>query len=106
MIRVLYRWRVETSRRPAFATWWHDGTLRIRSAHPGALGSTLMAPSTDDAQMVAIARWRSRQDLEAFWAEPGGSPFEAAELQSVEVFDELDDLTVGGPPAHPEDPGS
>lgn len=94
VIRAVYRWSVPTDRRDDFATWWHDGTLRIRSTRPGALGSILLAPVDDADHLVAIARWRSRRDLEAFWAEPGGDPFEGATLVSVEVLDELDDLSV------------
>jgi heme-degrading monooxygenase HmoA len=97
MIRVIYRWRVDPDRREEFAAWWHAGTLRIRSTRPGALGSTLLAPSTDVLQFAAVARWRSREDVEAFWAEPGGSPFDGAELISTETFEEVDDLTLQDP---------
>jgi hypothetical protein len=45
---------------------------------------------------VAVARWRSREDLEAFWADPAGAPFDEAELVSTEVFEEVDDLTLKG----------
>ena len=94
MIRVMYRWRVDQERREDFAMWWHEGTLRIRSSFDGALGSTLLAPKDDDAHFVAIARWRSGDDLESFWANPGGPGFDGAELESVEVFEELDDLSL------------
>lgn len=78
-------------------TWWHEGTLRIRSSRPGALGSTLLAPTGDDSRLVAIARWRSVDDLEAFWANPGGSQFQGAELESTEIYEEVDDLTLPAP---------
>lgn len=97
VIRAIYRWRVDPDRRAEFATWWHDGTQRIRASRPGALGSILLAPVDDEAHLVAVARWRSRQDIEAFWADPGGEPFDGATLVSAEVLTELDDLTVHEP---------
>jgi heme-degrading monooxygenase HmoA len=96
MIRVIYRWRVDPERRDEFVVWWHEGTLRIRSTRPGALGSTLLTPTDDPLHFVAVARWRSREDLEAFWADPAGAPFDEAELVSTEVFEEVDDLTLKG----------
>ncbi len=99
MIRVIYRWRVDLDRRSDFAAWWHEGTLRIRGSHPGALGSTLLAPVDDDDHVVAIAQWSSMEDLEAFWADPGSSALDDAHLALVEVFDEVDDLTIPGPTA-------
>ena len=94
MIQVIYRWRVDPGRRKSFAAWWHEGTVRIRSTFPGALGSTLLAPTTEASHFVAVARWRSIEDLEAFWADAGGTPFDGAELVSAEVFDEVDNLTL------------
>ena len=94
MIRVVYRWQVPAPRRDAFATWWHEGTLRIRAERPGALGSTLLRPVGDDEHMVAVASWRSTQELEAFWASAGGAGFDGARLVSTEVFEEVDDLTL------------
>lgn len=102
MIRVLYRWRVEPARQAAFVEWWHDGTLRIRARHDGALGSTLLAPEGDGEHLCAIASWRARADLEAFWAMPGGSPaFAGAVLESAQIFEELDDLTLAAPGTEP-----
>jgi heme-degrading monooxygenase HmoA len=98
---VIYRWRVDRERHADFATWWHDGTIRIRSSRPGALGSTLLAPTGDDDHLVAIARWRSKDDLDSFWADPGGSAFAGAELESVEILEELDDLSLYEPQTDP-----
>ena len=39
------------------------------------------------------------EDLEAFWADPGSSALDDAHLALVEVFDEVDDLTIPGPTA-------
>jgi heme-degrading monooxygenase HmoA len=94
MIRALYRWEVAPGSEPAFRDWWHDGTLGIRRDRAGALGSVLLRTHDDPPSFVAVARWRSKADLEAFWASAGGKPFADATLVSVQVLDELDDLEV------------
>jgi heme-degrading monooxygenase HmoA len=93
MIRVVYRWRVEPHRQDAFRPWWHQGTISIRSTQQGALGSTLCRSTEDPDILVGIARWKSRQDVERFWASAGPVTFEGALMESIEVLDELDDLT-------------
>lgn len=94
MIRVVYRWRVESDRYAEFVQWWHEGTLRIRSDHPGAMGSTLCRPSPPGETVVAIARWKSQEDLERLWKSAGGSEFPWAEMESVELLEEVDHLTT------------
>jgi hypothetical protein len=42
-----------------------------------------------------VARWRDREALEWFWARPPGMPFPGAELESADIYDEVDDLTLG-----------
>lgn len=96
MIRVIYRWRVDHDRYSEFVQWWHAGTLRIRSEHEGAMGSTLCSPMPSGDRVVAIARWKSKKDLERFWQNSGGSPFPWAEMESVELLDEVDHLTREG----------
>jgi len=93
VIRVLYRWQVPAAKRDAFAAWWHAGTLRIRAERAGAMGSTLLRPLDDADHMVGAARWRTREDLEAFWASAGGDGFDGARLVATEVLEEVDDLT-------------
>ena len=94
MVRVLYRWRVAPGRHEQFVSWWHHGTVRIRERQPGALGSTLCRTSDDAESFVGIARWESRTAVEAFWAQATGDGFDGAVLESIEVLDELDDLTL------------
>jgi antibiotic biosynthesis monooxygenase (ABM) superfamily enzyme len=93
VIRVIYRWRVEVDRHAEFVQWWHAGTLRIRTEYPGAMGSTLCRRTPVTEGVVAIARWRSQEDLERFWQSPGGSQFPGAEMESIEILNELDHLT-------------
>ena len=94
MIRVVYRWRVEQERQEEFARWWHEGTLRIRDANPGAFGSVLCRSTSDPALLVGIARWNSRSDLERFWQRTGKIEFAGSTMETIEILDELDDLTI------------
>jgi heme-degrading monooxygenase HmoA len=97
VIRVVYRWHVEAATESAFVAWWHEGTLGIRASQPGAMGSTLCRSIKDPGQLVGIARWESRAHLEAFWGGAGAVEFPGATLEDVEIFDELDHLTMGEP---------
>ncbi len=96
MIRVIYRWTVAPEAAADFRAWWHEGTMAIRRDRAGALGSALLRSEVDPDAFVGVARWRSKTDLEAFWAAAGGSTFPHAELTSVEILDELDDLEIKG----------
>lgn len=95
MIRVVYRWQVNAEAATEFERRWHEGTVEIRRLRPGALGSLLLRSRGDPEQYVGVARWTTEDDLAAFWENAGTRNVGDAELQSVEVFDELDDLTIG-----------
>jgi len=97
VIRVLYRWEVVPGAETSFTQWWHEGTLAIRENHQGALGSTLMRTQDDRCQFAAVARWRSLEDIEAFWQSGETVPFPDAALITTEVFAEIDDLVVSDP---------
>jgi antibiotic biosynthesis monooxygenase (ABM) superfamily enzyme len=97
MIRAIYRWWVLPEHQADFLSWWHEGTVRIRSSKLGARGSTILSAGSDRNHYVAIARWESLSALTAFWNDPGGVQFEDAELVSVEVLEEIDHLTVEEP---------
>ncbi|HTT86979.1 MAG TPA: antibiotic biosynthesis monooxygenase, partial [Acidimicrobiales bacterium] len=96
VIRVVYRWRLEPGRSTDFVRWWHEMTLRIRSGQPGAMGSTLLRAGHDDAQLVGIARWESEEQLVAFWERMSPLEFPGAVLESMEILEELDHLTLEG----------
>ena len=96
MIRVIYRWSVPPEAESDFLTWWHDGTMSIRNSHDGAMGSTLLRSTEAPTTFVAVARWRSREHLARFRRTAGVRPFAGATLETIEVFEEIDDLTVHG----------
>src|SRR5438045_9181398 len=94
MTRVTYRWQREAGIADQFAAWWHERTLTIRGSQPGAMGSTLLR-SPDGTTFVGVARWASEGDLAAFREAMGSVSFPGANLVSIEVLEEVDDLTVG-----------
>jgi heme-degrading monooxygenase HmoA len=96
VIRVIYRWSVGAGSESDFLTWWHDGTMSIRNSHDGAMGSTLLRSTESPTTFVAVARWRSRDHLARFRRTAGVRPFADAALESIEVLEEIDDLTVHG----------
>ena len=96
MIRVIYRWRLDEGRAPDFAAWWHEGTLRIRSTQPGAMGSTLLRPTEEANCLVGVARWESKDELTSFWERMSPLEFPGADLLSLEVLEEVDHLTLEG----------
>lgn len=94
MIRVIYRWKVQPGAESAFLTWWHDGTMSIRSAHDGAMGSTLLRSSESPTTFVAVARWKSQEHLARFRRAADVRRFAGATLETIEVLEEIDDLTI------------
>lgn len=94
MIRVIYRWRIDPEVTPDFVTWWHEGTLRIRSTQPGARGSTLLRSPDDEDCLVGIARWEDKEKLTAFWERMSPLEFPGAVLESLEILEEVDHLTL------------
>jgi heme-degrading monooxygenase HmoA len=95
MIRVFYRWRVVAGAEATFRAWWHDGTLRIRNEQAGALGSCLLRSDTDPLSFTGLARWETREHLEAFWRSAEGQTNPYGELLDIELLEEVDDLIIG-----------
>ena len=96
MIRVIYRWSIDAATGADFAAWWHLATIRIRSTEPGAMGSTLLRSPDDDACVIGIARWRDKGHVTAFWERSTPLEFPGAVLQSLEILEEVDHLTLEG----------
>ena len=103
MIRVIYRWTVDPAEQERFCDAWRAATERIRREEPGAMGSTLLRPVDDHETWVGLARWRSRQDIEAFWARGETTPLPGATFLSAEILDEWAHLTIEEPDASPPD---
>ena len=96
MIRVIYRWKVQSGTESDFISWWHEGTMSIRRSHEGAMGSTLLRSREAPTAFVAVARWKSHEHLARFRRTAGALRFPGATLETIEILEEIDDLTVHG----------
>ena len=102
-VRVIYRWSVDPEQTSSFVDAWRHATQRILAKEPGAMGSTLLQPPDEPHTWIGLARWRSRADVEAFWARGAAVALPGATFQSAEVLHERVHLTIEDDPApHPE----
>ena len=99
-MRVMYRWKVKPGKEQVFARAWTDGTKFIRGTVKGARGSLLLQSGKNICEFVAIARWTSAADWQAFRRaeKPPLESFRTAaavgQLQAVEPLSEVRDLRV------------
>lgn len=98
MIRAVYRWHVKAGEEDTFVKAWEQGTQAIRERIQGAQGSLLLHSYSESSEFVAIARWQSFEDWQAFSRDQTPDP-EALQrmtavstLVSTEVFEEVQDL--------------
>lgn len=100
MIRVMYRWKVNPGQEAVFAKAWTQGTKLIRATVKGARGSLLLQSRKNPCEFVAIARWVSVEDWQAFrrGEKPDLESFRTAaavsQMQAVEPLGEIRDLRV------------
>jgi heme-degrading monooxygenase HmoA len=94
VIRVLYRWAVDPATEDQFIEAWREATERIRAHEPGALGSTLLRPADSPNTLVGFARWHRREDVEAFWNSGNATPLPDATLESIEIMEEIEHMTL------------
>jgi heme-degrading monooxygenase HmoA len=102
MIRAIYRWEVQPGAEEAFVNAWIRGTEVIREHVKGAQGSVLLRNRSKPVEFIAIARWESFADWQAFSdaKPPAPRAFQCVEevstLISAEVCDEIYDLVFDG----------
>ena len=102
MIRAIYRWQVQPGGEAIFVAAWRHGTRAIRARIRGAQGSVLLRNHQQPAEFIAIARWDSVEDWQAFSmadilavdAEAFQRMAAVSTLVSTEVGEELEDLVV------------
>jgi heme-degrading monooxygenase HmoA len=97
MIRVFYRWKVKQHGVDSFVKAWSQATREIRANVKGARGSILLRDHDDPSKFLAIARWNSFEEWQAFrQVRPpdraaAQAMLAAGELLSAEPLDEVGD---------------
>lgn len=99
MIRIVYRWRLNTETNlENFQRAWAKATTIIREHTPGARGSFLLQNLDDPTEVLTIARWDRLDDWKIFWDNPDRSEMSVmhryAELLSEEAYHEIEDHTI------------
>jgi heme-degrading monooxygenase HmoA len=103
MIRAIYRWQVQPGEEDTFVAAWSQGTRAIRARIKGAQGSLLLRNHRKPSEFIAVARWDSLEDWQAFAAaempdvEASARMAAVSTLVSIEVGDELQDLVDNAP---------
>jgi heme-degrading monooxygenase HmoA len=98
MIRIVYRWRVKPGHEDVFAKAWARGTKAIHATVKRARRSLLLQSQKNPSAFLAVARWDSLENWQAFrrGERPNPEAFRIAsavsEFQSVEAFHEVRDL--------------
>jgi heme-degrading monooxygenase HmoA len=100
MIRAIYRWHVQPGAEDTFIAAWNHGTRAIRARIRGAQGSVLIRNHSQPREFIAVARWDSLEDWQAFSiadlieldAEAFKRMSAVSTLVSTEVGEEVADL--------------
>jgi len=100
VIHAVYRWRVEPGKEHQFTQAWVEGTRAIRAQVKGAGGSLLLRQRDDPTTFMAVAKWQSFEDWQAFSGDDSPAPeafgqvADISTLIAIEVFEEIRDLVV------------
>ena len=65
-----------------------------RASSSRSVTITYRAHGTTPTTAVGLARWRRRDDVEAFWASGHATPLPGGNLESIEVLEELEHMTL------------
>lgn len=97
MIRVIYRWEVESENFEDFRRAWRRATNSIHETVPGAMGSFMLRSSDRNSEVLTVAKWQSAASWKAFWGKNNPQAMEEmhrlGKRLSVNVYDEIEDHT-------------
>ncbi len=97
MIRIVYRWQVESENFEEFQEAWSLATNKIHDTVPGALGSFMLREADNKTEILTIAKWDSIESWKAFWGRANPEEMEAMQRLgrriSVNIYNEIDDFT-------------
>lgn len=97
MVRVIYRWQVNTEDFKEFKKIWSRTTNRIHESVAGAQGSFMLRSFENETEVLTIAKWDSLESWRSFWGNKNPKEMEAmrklGKRISAEVFEEIEDHT-------------
>ena len=97
MVRILYKWHVETQHLEKFKEVWKVTTNHIHENVKGARGSFMLVNHTQPHEILTIARWDRLEDWKTFWgaqhANEMSKMHELGRRLSIDIYEEIDDYT-------------
>jgi heme-degrading monooxygenase HmoA len=97
MIRVIYRWQVDSENFEEFKKIWRETTNRIHDTVEGALGSFMLKSIENEEEVLTVAKWKSVESWRSFWGKANPKEMEAMRKLGVrisaEAFEEIEDHT-------------
>lgn len=97
MVRVIYRWKVESENFEDFQKAWSEATNRIHESVAGAKGSFMLRSYENETDVRTIAKWDSVESWKHFWGNKNPKDMETmrklGKLISVEIFKEILNFT-------------
>ena len=97
MVRVIYRWHVNSENFEQFKKTWTKTTNRIHETVAGAQGSFMLRSFENETEALTVARWDSLESWKSFWGDENPKEMEAmrklGKRISAEVFEEIEEHT-------------
>ena len=97
MVRVIYRWQVESENFEDFRKIWRATTNQIHASVAGAQGSFLLRSLENETEVLTVAKWDSLDAWKHFWKNENPKEMEAmnkiGKRLSADVFEEIEDHT-------------
>ena len=66
MVRVIYRWHVNSENFDEFKKLWSETTKRIHASVAGAQGSFMLRSFENETEVLTVAKWDTLESWKSF----------------------------------------